>query len=919
MEATVVGREREVAELTRGLALGRRGPAAILIEGAPGIGKTHLWRTAVAAARGGTGVVLQARPAEAEARLSYAVLGDLVEPWRAAALAGLPAPQRRALAAALLLSDPSDGAPDPRAIAVAVLGALRALAAARGGLVIAIDDLQWLDADSARVLGFAVRRLTDERVVLLLARRGPSEAGLPLGAEALPGDRLVHLRLAPFEPRTLHTLLRARLGVELARPLLLRLHAATNGNPLHALEVGRLIADAGVEQDAFTTLPVPETLRTALETRLQAVSAAADDALLVAASLARPTVTLVRAAQDDAETGLREAVAAGLLERDGDDLRFAHPLYASVAYTRAPEPRRRAVHRRLAALLTDPEEHARQLALGAETPDAAVARALAVAGRRAAARGASEAALDLARHALRVAPPELSERGWMSVEAADFAFVAGDTAAARRLLEQTLEGADHVPRAVVLARLATLATYDGSMQEARRLGERALGEATDDPATLVMIRRRLALAHLMLGELDAAERHTRAAIGLAGDAGDEGGLARALANLACVLAVRGQREDARPLLERALAMEDAPGQASIDDSPTAIAGLLLMYAGDLAGARRRLQAGLDRAQSQGGDPLSTGLLFALSELESRSGRFPAALELARRGLEASEQTGQRTERSVMLYVQALAAARLGHVEVARVAAREGVEIAQRAEQRWAEAQNRWALGQVELSLGRSGAAWEAMAPGVLFLRANGVGELGLVPIHPDAIEAAAGAGALHEAETALDDLDRLATAPWLRAAAMRSAALVSAARGDTAGALEAADGAVEAYRALDLPFDLARALLTLGTVLRRSKRRARARSALEESAVLFGTLGAGRWQEQARDETGRLGGRRPGDRDTLTTTERRIAERAARGESNREIAAALFVAERTVEANLTRAYRKLGVRSRTQLTSRLPT
>jgi DNA-binding NarL/FixJ family response regulator len=120
------------------------------------------------------------------------------------------------------------------------------------------------------------------------------------------------------------------------------------------------------------------------------------------------------------------------------------------------------------------------------------------------------------------------------------------------------------------------------------------------------------------------------------------------------------------------------------------------------------------------------------------------------------------------------------------------------------------------------------------------------------------------------------------------------------------------------PFDRARTLLALGTVQRRAKRRGDARTTLESALAVFEELGAALWAERARAEIARLGGRRARDRGELTGTEQQIAELAADGRSNREIAGELFVSERTVEANLTRAYRKLGVRSRTELARRLP-
>ena len=259
-------------------------------------------------------------------------------------------------------------------------------------------------------------------------------------------------------------------------------------------------------------------------------------------------------------------------------------------------------------------------------------------------------------------------------------------------------------------RLATLATYDGTMHEARDAAQRALAEDCHEPGLRVVIHRRLALVHLLLAELDAAERHARTAIELAdGDA-----RVQAQANLACILAVGGRPVGAE--LERALEPGVARGLASIDDSPAAIGGLLLMYRGELDEARARLRQGFELTHARGGEPLSTGLVFALSELESRAGRFDDALDYARRGLVATEQTGQATERMALLFAEALALVHLGQPEAARVAASEGLEIAQRAGARIAEAQNRLALGLLELSLGHPAEALAVLEPAVAMMR-----------------------------------------------------------------------------------------------------------------------------------------------------------------------------------------------------------
>jgi DNA-binding CsgD family transcriptional regulator len=896
MGRIVVSRDRELAVAADAFERMRSGPTALLVEGEPGIGKTTVWRAAVDAARERGLGVLEAHPAEAESMLSYATLGDLLGPVIDHALTGLPPPQRRALEVALLLADPEAEPPDQRAIAVALLAALRTLAAG-DGLVVAVDDLQWLDPDSERALAFALRRLTDEPLLALLARRPAT--GPPLGLDA------ARVRLEPLDPTALHVLLARVLGLTLARPLLLRVHDASGGNPLYALELGRALAGAEGELAAGAPLPVPDTLRDVLDSRLAGVSSDAREALAVTAALAYPTRAIVVAL---AGAGVDEAIGAGLLEAQGDRLRLAHPLYGSVATARLDAGRVRELHRRLAELVQMPEQRAAHLALAIEGRDPEAAEAVAAAARAAAARGAAGAALQLAEHALRLGPREPAQ---FALAASDFAFTAGDAAHARELLAPATEAADARVRVEAWVRLATLATYDGTMAEARDAAERALAEDVDDVALRAVIHRRLALVHLLLAELDAAERHAATAVELAdGDA-----RLQAQANLACVRALAGHRVDAE--LERALDPAATRTLASIDDSPAAIAGLLLMYRGELDEARSRLRAGLQLARTLGGDPLSTGLLFALSELESRAGKFDRALGYARRGLAASAQTGQATERSVLLFAEALALAHLGD-EAARPSALEGLAIAERAGLRFAQAQNRWALGLLELSLGRAAEALAAIEPAVALLRDARVGDAGVVPVLPLAIEATAALGDAVAARGLLDELDAAARWPWLRAAAQRGRGLVSAAEGDTDTALAALGKGLVAAQELDRPFEVARTQFALGSAQRRARQWRAARVSLGEAERAFAALGAEGWAERARAEAARVGGRRTADRDKLTESELQIAALAADGRSNREIAGELFVSERTVEAHLTRTYRKLGVRSRTELARRLP-
>ncbi len=896
MPVALIGRDGERATLAAGIERSAGGPAAVLIEGEAGAGKTELWRWAVAAARERGLHVLAARPAEAEAKLSYAAVGDLLEPDLDAIGAALPEPQRRALEVALLRTEAGEEPSDRRAVGVAMLGGLRALSAT-ATVVLAIDDVQWLDSDSEAVLTFAARRLADERVLVLVARRAAPGSPRPLGLE-----NPVHVALAPLAPRALHELLRERLGLTLAAPALAQLHATAGGNPFYALELGRVLAERG--ETSPGALPIPPTLRSVVAERLGGLSPPARDALVTAAALSRPTQALVTLVSG----GLDEAEAAGLVQIDGGAVRFTHPLFASVAYADAPAPARRELHRRLAQMLDDPIERAAHLALGADGPDAATARSVAAAARQAAARGAPDQALELAEHARRLDPEQAQA---LAVEASDFAFAAGDTRRARSLLEEA--GADH---AEVLVRLSMLATYDGTMVEARDLAMRALAVAPGDTRDRITIHRRLAVAHLLLAELAEAHRHAEAALVLAERAGDAAEVARALANAAFVDLLRGEPSRVGARLDRALELERAPGPASIDDAPTAVAGVVAMCVGEYERSAVLLTAALQRAQDHGGDPLSTGVLFVLSELGSRSGRFGEALGIADRGLFASEQTGQTTERALLLLARALALAHLGRCDDARADATAALAIAERAEQRLAIAQALWALGVTEFSAAQWEAAWASLHRASTLLRDHGIAELNAVPVHPLAAEAAIAVGRLDDARGLLAEVAAAPPRRPLVAAARRSEGLLRAAEGDADGAVAALESAIREYGDLALEFDRARSLLALGSVQRRVKQRGAARAALEEAVAAFARVDAPGWRERAQAELARLGGRRVESRDELTGTELQIAQLAAEGRSNREIAAELFIVERTVEANLTRVYRKLGVRSRAQLARR---
>jgi hypothetical protein len=327
----ILGRDAELAEVKSFIGSGSGGPSALLLEGTAGIGKTTLWRAGVSFARARGHRVLSCRAAESEARLSYAALGDLFD----FELPDLPAPQQRALDAALLRAELEGAPPDQRAVSLASLGVLRALAAS-APVIIAIDDVQWLDAPSARVLAFVVRRLEDAPIRILVALRvGSGGDPLALG-RAGPAPSLHRVSIGPLREEAMTRLLRARAGGDLTHPILLRLHRISEGNPFFALEIARALTEQGVRPAPGEPLPVPEDLQALLGIRLAALPSSAADGLLVVAA-ARPTESLVVAAagSNRASTGITRAEAAGILQRAGGRIGFTHPLLESTVYAAA--------------------------------------------------------------------------------------------------------------------------------------------------------------------------------------------------------------------------------------------------------------------------------------------------------------------------------------------------------------------------------------------------------------------------------------------------------------------------------------------------------------------------------------------------------------------------------------------------------
>src|SRR5215210_3259127 len=390
MADPLIGRDEELNAVRAFLSDSRDGPALVLLEGEAGIGKTSVWE-AVIAAEGHRRQVLRARPAEAETALSFAGLSDLLAGVLDAALTGLPAPQRRALEVALLLESGGERQPERRAVAAGFLGAVRALARAHHVLV-AIDDVQWLDGPSAAALAFTLRRLEGARVDFLLTERVDAGAPSALGLDRLPPElKAQRIRIEPLSLAALQRLVHVHLGAIFPRPMMRRIHDSSGGNPFFALELARALEP--LEPPApGEPLPVPDKLHVLVEQRLAGLPRETTEALLAAALLGQPTLPRVEVALGPhAAQALLPAVEAHVARIEGEHVRFEHPLLASGLVEITDARTRRALHGRLAEVAEEPEERARHLALAAEGPDESVAATLAAAARAVAARGAPEA------------------------------------------------------------------------------------------------------------------------------------------------------------------------------------------------------------------------------------------------------------------------------------------------------------------------------------------------------------------------------------------------------------------------------------------------------------------------------------------------------------------------------------------------
>ncbi|MEV7624644.1 AAA family ATPase [Actinoplanes sp. NPDC089786] len=905
---TLFGRAALRAAIAGRLAAG----GGVALHGPPGIGRSALLDAVAddAAARGD--LIVRLRPERADRQVPYSAVADLVAQLPPAAAATLPPAQRAALSALRQARPPRAGSP---ALARRlVLPLLLAGCARTTDVLLVLDDAHWLDQQSAALIAFAMRRRPGPRVRVLAAERRPAPVTGPAGghrAARLCPSPVLELAVPPLDADDLTELLESRgLPCRTAS----RVHEASGGNPFLALALGAAIPPG----PAWRPAPLPEPARALLRERLDALPPAVTATLTVAALAHEPTISLlVRAGREDAPRDLRRAEAEGLVALAGDKVGFTPPILAEALSGDLDAAARARVHDALAAAATEPIGTLWHQALRSGRPDTAVARSLAAAAARAAegqgAGGGRTAAelylLAAARGPAAIAP---ERRDWL-LAAATIAASCGAPELAGRAAEAVL-AADSPPGHRVRARLVLIDLAGQAMAEMAEMVAAALAEAGDDPALLAPVRLRRTWAAMIGGDPDAAAAEAGRTVGDARRAGDPTIEAMALGALAQVQRMRGEEGWTATLAE---AMAKPAGQVPgwLHMGPRYMAARFAMIDDRLDEARDELLRLLAVAEQDRSGEALVEVLRSLSEVATRAARCREALRYAHRAVEAAQRAGLSP--GPTWYTAAVAELAGGSLTSAAGYARRGVRASEQEGDSIYLRRNLHAQGQAALRSGDTRA-------GVAALRRlrdleDGIEDPMIVRWHGDL---AGGLAALGEHEEAAETLRaaraaarRLGSTPGMTGYLDRASAVVLSESGqaDTAVILSAA--AALRFEQLRQPIEQAHSLLVQGGAERRRRRYAAARVAIGAALAIFLSAEARPWTEQTERALSRTEGT-PAEFG-LTSTEARIAGLVRDGASNREIAVQLYLSVKTIEATLTRVYRKLGVRSRTQLASRL--
>ncbi|MFI5510590.1 AAA family ATPase [Mycobacterium sp. NPDC051804] len=910
-EAGLPGRPTEDSAVKAFLTSTTVGPSALLIEGEPGIGKTTLWLSAIEEATARGFRVLSTRAAAAESVLAYTGLGDMLDDVDPGTWADLPPPQLLAVDQVLLRAGTGE-VTDQRAVAAAFLAVVERYAEA-GPVLLAIDDLQWLDPSSVHVIAFAARRLTGPVGILGSVRSdvrdGASTAWLQLPCP----DALNRIRLSPLSIRELHTAVSSRLQRPFSRPAMGRIYEVSGGNPFYAIELARALDEGSLRTTAAS---LPRTLNDVVRNRLGGLDPDVHEALLAASCLAAPTVEMVsRATIGDADQLidlLEIAEGKGLISIDGNRIHFTHPLLARGVYTEALPASRRAMHRRLAGIVDETELRARHLALAATRGDDVTLRALDRAAESARARGAPEAAAELTDLAIGLGgdAPERRLRSALNH------FDAGDHDRATSMLQETV---DRLPpgdlRAEALCRLAVVRLYTEGFFEATTVLQQALDDADGDSPLRVQVLITLAYSLMHANQVSEGKDIASQAVDDAERLGQPHLLSLAIGMRVMLGFVAGEGFD-DVSLQRALELEDENAFTPLVFRPRMQQALLLEWTGELAAARKALEAIRLRCMEKGEEGEYVFIAQHVVMSAVWAGDFVNANLVAEDAMERARQLSGGTPLFLAHSMRGPLTVFAGQEAEARRTIAAGLEIGRRAGTFRLGERLLSALVFLEVSLGRYADAVTAVTPLLSAFDPDSTPtELPGATFLPDAIEALVQLGRSGEAAPLIEALERNGRRfdrAWMSAVGARGRSMLLAAMGDLDGAYAAAQRAMTQHQRVAMPFDRARTLLLLGQLERRLRKKESASATLQAALEIFERHNVPLWADRTRAELARanVGPQGSGQ---LTPSEQRVAELAASGMKNRDVANALFISPKTVEANLARIYRKLGIRSRAEL------
>ena len=902
----IAGRDHELARLRALLETTRDGETTTLVvEGEPGIGKTTLLEAAEQMATGFR--CLWVRGVESESVLAHAGLLQALGPIRDR-LTQIPGAQATALSLALGWGPAA--APSERFLVAAAVLSMLAAESERAPVLLLVDDLQWVDRESAAALGFAARRLSEDRVCFLWAARSGSIS--PEFVQGMPVLTLVGLSRADAL---------ALVADRIADGVVERLVDDTGGNPLAILEIARRLTDAQRVGAAPlpAALPVGDSLGAVYKEQLTGLSAPAWRAVLLSAlnrsgTSATVTVALVQEGKD-AAAALDEAQDHGVLENHGAEIGFRHPLLRTSVLDLATSAQQRSAHRALADVLAaDPPSlagtwHRAEAAAG---PDRQLAQDLVYAADLSRTRqGYAAASAAMERAALLVGDAALSA-DWMATAAED-AMLAGDGARTTKLVARVLDGSGP-PRAHgrALLTLGMLEEYAGSVPYATELLASAADRLDGEHRTRALAE--LALARFRLNDMAGIGE---AAARILQTADHEDPEQRMLSDFTRGLAatVGGDLTAGQVLLRD---VTERIARPPLCDDPRSL--LFLGLAGGFLGDPRHAMAVGSRQLSQVRSRGALGVLvpalalFAAGRawLGDHAGAFADAGEAS----ELGDQLGYAADTAVAVEMLAWQSAARGLRDDADTALRRAKSLTDRAGTTGFAAHQ--AVTAAFCALCRADPAAAVALLEARIAVDGGVGSMGEpLGVAPYLVEAYIAVGRRDEAIAVAERFAAVtpAAAPaWLRALVARCRGLTAA---DDETAVHAYEAALTAHADAADTFEAARTHLLYGARLRRSGQRVKAREQLRTAHDAFAKMDLTAWVHRAADELAATGAkprsRRQQLTEPLTSQETRVALHAAQGMSNKEIAAALFLSPKTVEHHLSSVYRKRGFRSRAEL------